>query len=676
MANIEHVVIPIGELHKVCNWEYADAATREAATGFTSSDLRKFALQLDDYSVWILTAITPTWAPVDKGAPLDATYITQTPSSGLSAEQAMSALATGLVKNTTTTGVQSIAAPGTDYVAPGPITSSGLTQATDRLIGRTTASTGAPEEISVAGGLTLAGGVLTGTGGGSTVPTTAQGDVLYASATDTLAALNKDANATRYLSNTGASNNPAWDQVDLSNGVTDDLPLANLTPASAGSKLLGRGDSGAGDYEEIALGSGVSMSGTTLSASGTGAPADATYITQTASGGLSAEQAMGALATGLVKNTTTTGVQSIADVNDISTPVYAADAGSTDAYAITLTPVPSAYQVGALYRFKANTANTGACTLNVNSLGAIAIKKVAGGITTDLADNDIRVGQFVDCVYDGINMQMQSTLGNAGGAGIGGSTGATDNAALRADGAGGATLQNSLFIIGDVGEASAGAAGVGIGNSASAINGIKMSSDGHIQWSNSGAAWNTTIDTELRRMNSAYGLVIQNDTDATKTAPTNQRWLYTQGGHRCTGDFAKAANTTLATITGCTVPIPAGGNQTLNYYTFIFEAEVDCDATGGYKFAVAYSGTLDEGITYYVEVIDEADGSTDAYSRQTSSGGAVGGAGPTAIHVRIVGNLSVANAGNLTIQFAQNVASGTSTVKELGSLFTVTPIID
>ncbi len=44
--------------------------------------------------------------------------------------------------------------------ASGAITSSGLTQATARLLGRTTASTGAIEEISVSGA-TLSGGVLT-----------------------------------------------------------------------------------------------------------------------------------------------------------------------------------------------------------------------------------------------------------------------------------------------------------------------------------------------------------------------------------------------------------------------------------------------------------------------------------------------------------------------------------
>jgi hypothetical protein len=51
-------------------------------------------------------------------APTDATYITQTANGTLSAEQALSALATGLLKNTTSTGVLSIATAGTDYYAP------------------------------------------------------------------------------------------------------------------------------------------------------------------------------------------------------------------------------------------------------------------------------------------------------------------------------------------------------------------------------------------------------------------------------------------------------------------------------------------------------------------------------------------------------------------------------
>lgn len=53
------------------------------------------------------------------GAPADATYITQVANGTLTNEQALSALATGIVKNTTTTGVLSIATEGTDYWKPG-----------------------------------------------------------------------------------------------------------------------------------------------------------------------------------------------------------------------------------------------------------------------------------------------------------------------------------------------------------------------------------------------------------------------------------------------------------------------------------------------------------------------------------------------------------------------------
>jgi hypothetical protein len=83
---------------------------------------------------------------------------------------------------------------------------------------------------------------------------------------------------------------------------------------------------------------------------------------------------------------------------------YAADAGSTDSYAITVSGV-SAYVTGQTFKFKANTANTGACTLNVSALGAKTIKK---DVTTDLATGDILANQIVTVIYDGTNMQMVS----------------------------------------------------------------------------------------------------------------------------------------------------------------------------------------------------------------------------------------------------------------------------
>lgn len=75
-----------------------------------------------------------TWAtPSGGGAPTGAKYIVQEPDAGLSAEQALSALGTGLLKNTTGTGILTIAAAGTDFQAPDAdlTTIAGLTATTD-----------------------------------------------------------------------------------------------------------------------------------------------------------------------------------------------------------------------------------------------------------------------------------------------------------------------------------------------------------------------------------------------------------------------------------------------------------------------------------------------------------------------------------------------------------------
>jgi hypothetical protein len=78
--------------------------------------------------------------------------------------------------------------------------------------------------------------------------------------------------------------------------------------------------------------------------------------------------------------------------------VYAADSGTANAMVVTLDPVPAALTSGMIVRVKKSAnANTGATTLNVNGLGAKAVKRMDGSA---LRRADLPASLPFEAIYD------------------------------------------------------------------------------------------------------------------------------------------------------------------------------------------------------------------------------------------------------------------------------------
>lgn len=90
--------------------------------------------------------------------------------------------------------------------------------------------------------------------------------------------------------------------------------------------------------------------------------------------------------------------------------VVVADAGANDTYTGCPTDAVSAYTTGMRIQLYPNTANTGASTFNLCSLGAKTIKKTFGAITNDTETGDILAGKYLDLIYDGTNLQIMSSI--------------------------------------------------------------------------------------------------------------------------------------------------------------------------------------------------------------------------------------------------------------------------
>lgn len=203
------------------------------------------------------------WANVGGGgggAPTTATYITQTPDAGLSAEQAMSLLGTGLELNTTGTGVQSIyagsACGGTDKATS--ISAAGVVTCSPVAYANVTGAPTIPTDVSGASYWTRVAeanlsseSALGALGTGLVISTTGTGaPSIYAGSS---------CGAGTKAISTSASGVVTCTAVSLTADVSGDLPYSSLIQSTAADVLIGRrgSASGAGDFGEVAVSDGT-----------------------------------------------------------------------------------------------------------------------------------------------------------------------------------------------------------------------------------------------------------------------------------------------------------------------------------------------------------------------------------------------------------------------------------
>lgn len=302
-------------------------------------------------------------------------YIVQQASSDLTNEQALGALATGLLKSTTTTGVLSIAASGTDYADPAVdmIAGSGLTGGGTLAANRTfNIGQNADNSITVnANDIQLSTALQTTISTNTSNIATNASDIaglrlpkyiVQQASSDLTNEQSLGALATGLLKSTTTTG-----VLSIAAAGTDYADPAIIFTAGAG--LTGGGTLAANrtftigqnadnsitvNADDIQLSttlqtaistntSNISSLTTTVSGHTTtlGLLAAPKYIVQQASSDLTNEQALGALATGILKSTTSTGVLSIATASDIPSVL------TTKGDVATFSTVPNRLAVGA-----------------------------------------------------------------------------------------------------------------------------------------------------------------------------------------------------------------------------------------------------------------------------------------------------------------------------------------
>jgi hypothetical protein len=145
-------------------------------------------------------------------------------------------------------------------------------------------------------------------------------------------------------------------------------------------------------------------------------------------------------------------------------------------------------------------------------------------------------------------------------------------------------------------------------------------------------------------------------------------WLATNRATYVSTQFDKTTSTALANITGLTANVVASG-----VYKFKAVLFVNSAVTGGQKYSIAGTATATSIIFQILTLANQ--GNTYNINEQLTSLGSSGGEASNngLNYTEITGTIVVNAAGTLTVQFAQNASSGTSSVL-VGSTFEVSRV--
>jgi hypothetical protein len=145
--------------------------------------------------------------------------------------------------------------------------------------------------------------------------------------------------------------------------------------------------------------------------------------------------------------TVRTNYTSAAQVQD-GTLTYLTSVAGTNTITAVAAVGMTAYATGQKFTFVSAGANTGAATININSIGAKSLTKNG---TTALSAGDIPSGAAVEVVYDGTQFQVVSSMPVVAptSGDVVGPASATDNALARFNLTTGKLIQNSGVIVDD-----------------------------------------------------------------------------------------------------------------------------------------------------------------------------------------------------------------------------------